>query len=124
MTQYEPTLIFSQDSIGETYHIWDERLEKWVKGTLTELGTDTICFQWEDMQYDTEYQIFDLPLIVPDMRFDDLVKISPLYAQIMQLVNRVFELHSEAMKDLKTNFGDQMNYTVLHLMQEFKIEKL
>lgn len=123
MTQYEPTLRFSQDSIGETYHIWDERLGEWVKGTLTELGTDTICFQWEDMQYDTEYQIFDLPLIVSHLDPKQLEEISPLRSVWKLLINRVVDLQIESILNTETT-SLSTEYMITKLMQEFKIEKL
>lgn len=52
-------------AVGEEWMIFDEQENKWVEGTITEVGDETFCIKWQDLSEETEYRIDDAPRIFP-----------------------------------------------------------
>lgn len=78
---------FAQSDIGNRYMIWDADTNNFVGGVLTEIGDETVCFQWDDLEEDSEYQLSDLPLIIEEG--SNTITNNPYYQGLAGIINQI-----------------------------------
>lgn len=78
---------YAQSDIGNRYMIWDADTNNFVGGALTEIGDESVCFQWDDLAADSEYQLSDLPLIIEEGA--NTTTNNPYYNGLAGIVNQI-----------------------------------